>query len=110
MKTLLAGYKVQDLSVVDRRGRRRPAPWLDGDVTCHALDIYHCHAIEKADLGVKTVCSAHLPAGDWDLVRFKTGPRLMSGELSLDLLQEIHLLAPKRFELDFAGEECDRNR
>ena len=33
----------------------------------------------------------------------------MSGELSLDLLQEIHLLHPKRFELEFDGRERDRN-
>ena len=46
---------------------------------------------------------------DWDLVKFKTGPKLMSGELSLDLLQEIHLLHPRRFELEFVGRERDRN-
>jgi len=33
----------------------------------------------------------------------------MSGELALDLLQEIHLLAPARFELDYVGRERDRN-
>ena len=109
MKTLLVGYKVQDLFEVDRRGERHPASWLDGDVTCHTLDIYHCHAIETANCGVKAVCSPHLPKDDWDLVKFKTGPRLMSGELSLDLLQEIHLLHPKRFELEFDGRERDRN-
>jgi 16S rRNA (guanine1207-N2)-methyltransferase len=58
---------------------------------------------------VKAVCSPHLPKDDWDLVKFKTGPKLMSGELSLDLLQEIHLLHPKRFELEFVGRERDRN-
>ena len=100
MKTLLVGYKVQDLFEVDRRGTRHPASWLDGDITCHTLDIYHCHAIENSSCGVKAVCSPHLPKGDWDLIKFKTGPKLMSGELSLDLLQEIHLLHPKRFELD----------
>ena len=109
MKTLLVGYKVQDLFEVDRRGGRRPASWLDGDITCHTLDIYHCHAIENSSCGVKAVCSPHLPKDDWDLVKFKTGPKLMSGELSLDLLQEIHLLRPKRFELEFVGRERDRN-
>ena len=109
MKTLLVGYKVQDLFEEDRRGERRPAAWLEGDITCHALDVYHCHAFEKAFPGVKAVCSPHLPKGDWDLVKFKTGPKLMSGELSLDLLQEIHLLRPKRFELAFDGRERDRN-
>ena len=109
MKTLLVGYKVQDLFEVNRRGERRPVPWLDGDITCHTLDIYHCHAIENSSCGVKAVCSPHLPKEDWDLIKFKTGPKLMSGELSLDLLQEIHLLHPKRFELEFDGRERDRN-
>lgn len=109
MKTLLVGYKAQDLFEVDRRGTRHPVSWLDGDITCHTLDIYHCHAIENSSCGVKAVCSPHLPKGDWDLVKFKTGPKLMSGELSLDLLQEIHLLHPKRFELEFVGRERDRN-
>ena len=94
---------------MDRRGARRPASWLDGDITCHTLDIYHCHAIENSSCGVKVVCSPHLPKDDWDLIKFKTGPKLMSGELSLDLLQEIHLLHPKRFELEFIGRERDRN-
>ena len=109
MKTLLVGYKVQDLFEVNRRGERRPVPWLDGDITCHTLDIYHCHAIENSSCGVKAVCSPHLPKDNWDLIKFKTGPKLMSGELSLDLLQEIHLLHPKRFELEFVGRERDRN-
>lgn len=109
MKTLLVGYKAQDLFEEDRRGERRPAPWLGGDITCHTLDIYHCHAIENSSCGVKAVCSPHLPKDDWDLVKFKTGPKLMSGELSLDLLQEIHLLHPRRFELEFVGRERDRN-
>ncbi len=109
MKTLLVGYRAQDLMAGDGRRCRRSAPLPDGDVTCHALDIYHCHAIERAVPGVKTLCSPHLPKGDWDLVIFKTGPKLMSGELSLDLLQEIHLLKPKRFELEFEGRERDRN-
>ena len=109
MKTLLVGYKAQDLFEVDRRGTRHPVSWLDGDITCHTLDIYHCHAIENSSCGVKAVCSPHLPKDDWDLVKFKTGPKLMSGELSLDLLQEIHLLHPTRFELEFVGRERDRN-
>lgn len=100
MKTLLVGYKAADLT---------PA-LLEGDVTCHALDIYHAHAIEKTHPGVAVVCAPHLPDGDWDLVRFRTGPALMSGELSLDLMQEIHRLPHKRFELDFIGRrERDRN-
>ena len=98
-RTLYVGYKAADLS--------REA--LGGDAVCHALDIYHAHAIEKVFSGTRTVCSAHLPEGPWDCVRFRTGPKLMSGELSLDLLQEIHLLKPAAFELDFVGRERDRN-
>ncbi len=97
-KTLLVGYKAADLT----------AKMLEGDVTCHVLDIYHRHAIEKV-WHAKCICAPHLPEGPWDLVRFRTGPKLMSGELSLDLLQEIHLLKPAKFELDFAGRERDRN-
>lgn len=98
MRTLLVGYKAADLS----------AKMLEGDVTCHVLDIYHRHAIEKV-WHAKCVCSPHLPEGPWDLVRFRTGPKVMSGELSLDLMQEIHLLKPAKFELDFVGRERDRN-
>lgn len=103
MKTLLVGYKAADLT----------PQLLEGDVTCHVLDIYHRHAIEKV-WHAKTVCSAHLPEGPWDRVLFKTGPKLMSGELSLDLLQEIARLvggdfrAP-HFQLDYVGRERDRN-
>ena len=98
MRTLLVGYKAADLT----------AKMLDGDVTCHVLDVYHRHAIEKV-WHAKCICSPHLPEGPWDLVRFHTGPKVMSGELSLDLLQEIHLLKPAKFELDFVGRERDRN-
>jgi 16S rRNA (guanine1207-N2)-methyltransferase len=99
MKRLLVGYKASDLT----------DELLAGDVLCHTLDIYHAHAIEKTRPGTKTVCSAHLPGGEWDEVFFRTGPKLMSGELSLDLLQEIHLLSPRRFKLDYVGRERDRN-
>ena len=97
MKTLLVGYKAADLT----------PEFLEGDVTCHVLDIYHRHAIEKVH-HAKVVCSAHLPEGPWDLIRFKTGPKLMSGELSLDLLQECHRFGCK-VEVDFVGKERDRN-
>ncbi len=97
-RTLLVGYKAADLS----------AKMLEGDVTCHVLDVYHRHAIEKV-WHAKCICSPHLPDGPWDVVRFRTGPKVMSGELSLDLLQEIHLLKPAKFELDFVGRERDRN-
>ncbi len=76
MKTLLVGYKAADLD----------AGLLEGDVTCHVLDIYHRHAIEKV-WHAKCVCSPHLPEGPWDMVKFRAGPKIMSGELSLDLLQ-----------------------
>jgi len=110
MKTLLVGYKAADLT----------PELLSGDVTCHVLDIYHRHAIEKVH-HAKVVCAPHLPEGPWDLIRFKTGPKLMSGELSLDLLQEISLLLKNgeatssslvknpKFHLDFVGRERDRN-
>ena len=97
MKTLLVGYKAADLT----------PELLEGDVTCHVLDIYHRHAIEKVH-HAKCVCSAHLPEGPWDLIKFKTGPKIHSGELSLDLLQECHRFGCK-VEVDFAGKERDRN-
>ena len=82
MKTLLVGYKAADLT----------PELLEGDVTCHVLDIYHRHAIEKVH-HAKVVCSAHLPEGPWDVVKFKTGPKIHSGELALDLLQECYRVA-----------------
>lgn len=97
MKTLLVGYKAADLT----------PQLLEGDVTCHVLDIYHRHAIEKVH-HAKAICSPHLPEGPWDVVKFKTGPKLMSGELSLDLLQECHRVCA-RVEVDFVGRERDRN-
>lgn len=102
-KTLLVGYKAADLT---------PA-LLAGEVTCHTLDVYHRHAIEKVH-HVKAICSPHLPEGPWDVVRFRTGPKSMSGELALDLLQECARLVggdlkPPRFVLDFVGRERDRN-
>ena len=97
MKTLLVGYKAADLT----------PQLLEGDVTCHVLDIYHRHAIEKVH-HAKAICSAHLPEGPWDLVKFRTGPKIHSGELSLDLLQECHRLGC-RVEVDFVGRERDRN-
>ena len=128
MKTLLVGYRAADLT----------PELLEGDVTCHVLDIYHRHAIEKVH-HAKVVCSAHLPEGPWDVIKFKTGPKVHSGELSLDLLQECHALvcgdrnarpsavslalgcAPTdagqslgrrhscRLEVEFEGRERDRN-
>lgn len=102
-KTLLVGYKAADLT---------PA-LLAGEVTCHTLDVYHRHAIEKVH-HVKAICSPHLPEGPWDVVRFRTGPKSMSGELALDLLQECARLVggdlkPPRFVLDFVGRERDSN-
>lgn len=108
MKTLLVGYKAADLFERGKHGKKFTAKWIDGDVLCHTLDIYHRHAIEKTH-HIRAVCSPHLPEGPWDLIKFKTGPKLMSGELSLDMLQEIHRLKPAAFELDFVGKERDRN-
>ena len=118
MKTLLVGYRAADLT----------PEMLEGDVTCHVLDIYHRHAIEKVH-HAKVVCSAHLPEGPWDLIRFRTGPKIHSGELALDLLQECHGLIcgdrnvaastekdvssgrrhSCRLEVEFEGRERDRN-
>lgn len=101
MKTLLVGYKAADLN------KRLIAEC--GDVTCHVLDIYHRHAIEKVH-HLKVVCSPHLPDEDWDVVRFLTGPKLMSGELALDMLQECKRVAKgKPVKVDFVGRERDRN-
>lgn len=108
MKTLLVGYKAADLFERGKHGKKFTAKWIDGDVLCHTLDIYHRHAIEKTH-HIRAVCSPHLPEGPWDLIKFKTGPKLMSGELSLDMLQEIHRLKPAKFELEFIGKERDRN-
>ena len=113
MATLLVGYTASDLFERGKHGKKFTASWLNEDVTCHCLDIYHRHAIEKTH-HVKAICTPHLPEGPWDVIRFKTGPKRMSGELALDQLQEIHLLmrqqtpAPK-FELVFDGKERDRN-
>ena len=109
MKTLLVGYKASDLM----------PELLEGDVTCHVLDIYHRHAIEKVH-HAKVVCSAHLPEGPWDLIRFKTGPKIHSGELSLDLLQECFKVSKFQgfkvsgsrgfgVEVTYEGRERDRN-
>lgn len=108
MKILLTGYTASDLFENAKHGRRRTASWITSDMTFHCLDIYHRHALEKVH-HVKAVCSAHLPEGPWDEIRFRTGPKLMSGELALDILQEIHLLRPKSFVLDYVGKERDRN-
>jgi len=109
MAVLLVGYKAGDLN---------PKTLAGDEVVVHTLDIYHRHAIEKVFHGqVKVVCTPHLPDGDWDEIRFLTGPKLMSGELALDLLQEIRGLLMKRFvddwkkhlHLDYVGRERDRN-
>ncbi|MGN0854853.1 MAG: class I SAM-dependent methyltransferase [Kiritimatiellia bacterium] len=113
MATLLVGYTAADLFARGKHGKKAKAAWLTDDATCHCLDIYHRHAIEKTH-HLKAVCTPHLPEGPWDVIRFKTGPKRMSGELALDLLQEIaqllhgDLRAP-RFELIFEGRERDRN-
>lgn len=98
MRTLLVGYRAADLT----------PELLEGDVTCHVLDIYHRHAIEKVH-HVKAVCSPHLPEGPWDVVKFKTGPKIHSGELALDLLQECCRVSGFRVEVEFEGRERDRN-
>ena len=99
MKTLLVGYEAKD---------RIPR---SADITCHTLDIYRRHAIEKVH-HVRAVCSAHLPEGEWNLIRFKTGPKRSSGELALDMLQECANLSKAtgaKLEVEFEGRERDRN-
>ena len=101
-KRLLVGYKASDL---DKH-------LLAGDTVVHVLDIYHRHAIEKVH-HAHVICSPHLPSGPWDEIRFRTGPKLMSGELALDLLQEIHLLkaaSNDRTEVivEYVGKERDK--
>ena len=113
MATLLVGYTASDLFERGKHGKKFTASWLNEDVTCHCLDIYHRHAIEKTH-HVKAICTPHLPEGPWDVIRFKTGPKRMSGELALDQLQEIHLLMRQQkpaptFELVYDGKERDRN-
>ena len=121
MRTLLVGYRAADLT----------PELLEGDVTCHVLDIYHRHAIEKVH-HAKAICSPHLPEGSWDVIKFKTGPKIHSGELALDLVQECHRVAGLRggdettsvqhqvvrgagksgacrIEVEFEGRERDRN-
>ena len=75
--TLYVGYKASDIK----------PEMLDAGAVFHTLDIYHRHAIEKVH-HAKAICAPHLPEGDWDVIKFKTGPKIHSGELSLDLLQE----------------------
>ena len=116
MKMLLVGYKAADLNEGLRRLACEP-----GDVVVHVLDIYHLHAIEKAWAGtVKAVCTPHLPSAApdgsaWSRIVFRTGPKLMSGELALDLLQECHQVAGTGrpgaipVEVEYVGRERDRN-
>ena len=117
MKRLVTGYTAGDLFEKTKKGKRVTASWLDADTLCHTLDIYHRHAIEKTH-HARAICSAHLPEGPWDEIRFRTGPKLMSGELALDILQEIHFLSRRQkeatgrapeFILDYVGRERDRN-
>ena len=99
--TLYVGYKASDIK----------PEMLDDGAVFHTLDIYHRHAIEKVH-HAKAICAPHLPEGDWDKICFLTGPKLMSGELSLDMLQECHRVAEKcgcKVEVKFIGRERDRN-
>ena len=104
MKKLLVGFRSSDLN----------SRLLEGDVVCHVLDVYVKHAIEKVFPSAKVVCSAHLPEEEFDVIEFKTGPKLMQGEVALSLLQEIALkkrgdLSAPGFILHFEGKERDRN-
>ncbi len=91
-----------------RKSREAPAA-LPADAVFFVLDIYQKHALEHVFPAAKVICAAHLPAGDWDEIRFKVGPKRMAAELALSLLQEIHLLKPRHFTLDWVGRERDKN-
>ena len=110
---LLVGYKAADLQDVLAREDAR-------NIVCHTLDVYHRHAIEKTFHGeVRAICTPHLPqtapdGSPWERVVFRTGPKLTSGELALDLLQECIKTVGEnswssRVELDYVGRERDRN-
>ena len=99
---MLVGYKASDLD----------KSLLAGDTLVHTLDIYHRHAIERVH-HARVICSPHLPEGPWDEIRFRTGPKLSSGELALDLLQEIHLLraasgGKTEVIIEYVGKERDK--
>lgn len=99
MKNILyTGYKAADVK----------KEMLTEGAVFHVLDIYHENALKKVFPGIKTVCSADLPLGDWGLVQFKTGPKLCSGELSLDILQQCHSFGCP-VKVDYIGRERDRN-
>ena len=106
MSTLCVGYVASDFA--GRRGAANRAA-LPSEVTFFVFDIYQKHALEHTLPGAEVICAAHLPAGDWEKIRFKTGPKRMAGELALSALQEIHLLKPHRFTLDWDGRERDKN-
>lgn len=97
-KILYTGFRASDLKRI---------PDVSGAVF-HVMDIYQKHAIEAQAPNAEVLCSAHLPAGDWEKVCFRTGPRLMSGELTFDIMQECRKLGCK-VELDYVGKERDRN-
>lgn len=95
---LYTGYKAADVK----------REMLTQGAVFHVLDVYHENALKKVFPDVKTVCSADLPSGDWDLVQFKTGPKLCSGELSLDILQQCYSFGCP-VKVDYVGKERDRN-
>lgn len=97
-RVLYTGYKVADVT----------RDMVSQGAVFHVLDIYHAHAFGKVFPEAEVVCSADLPEGPWDTVRFRTGPKLCSGELSLDLLQQAHSFGC-HVELDYVGRERDRN-
>lgn len=106
MSTLWAGYSASDFA--GRWGEAARAA-LPPDAVFFVFDVYQKHALEHVLPGAHVVCAAHVPPGEWDEIRLKTGPKRMAGELALSLLQEIHLLKPRRFTLDWEGRERDKN-
>lgn len=97
-KTLICGYRSGDLT--DRLMALKPV--------VHVFDIYHAHAIHKV-WRWRCECTPHVPAGPYERAFLKTGKRLMSAELQLDLLQEIYanLEEGAVLEVTFEGSEAD---
>ena len=96
--TLVCGYRSGDFTDA----------LLALDPVIHAFDVYHAHAIERK-WGRAVACSAQLPPGPFDEAYLKAGPKLLSAELLLDLLQGIYLALSDGgvLHVTFEGSEAD---
>ena len=81
---------------------------LAKDPAIHVFDAYHADAV-KAKWGRGAVCSPHLPEGPFSEVYLKAGPKLMSAELLLSLLQEAYQALEEGgvMHVTFEGTESD---